>query len=378
MTTIVEKIINPINDWYQSSGVRAFWDWWRDALLAWVPETKRQQIFPKQEKLLITGTGEDVQLWLNSDQGASTLASDETVVDKQWWHQLSHHVAQTDVDSHVSYLLSEQDVLIREVAMPTAALSNIDAVLKYELDKYIPFNPQDVVFASRPLASEEGAEKTPVQLVVAQKVLIESIEKDASTKGVQLSAIDVNVGDEGAPDVLGVNLLSAELRKKKDWSKIKLNVALLFLVGIMVWFVMFNSLENKKEKIERIEAQTDEWRNDARRAKLLETELNDSIQAANFLGNKKTHASSTLGVLNELTRKIPQNSYLTRIILDEDKLEIVGQSDNANALVPILNESSLWFEPQIVGQVMPDARTGKEKFTIKAALKAPEEIADEA
>jgi general secretion pathway protein L len=51
-------------------------------------------------------------------------------------------------------------------------------------------------------------------------------------------------------------------------------------------------------------------------------------------------------------------------------MEIVGQSDNANALVPILNDSDTWYEPKIVGNVRPDPRSGKEQFTIKAELQA--------
>ena len=378
MTTIVEKIISPINDWYQTSGVRAFWVWWSDSLMEWVPESKRKQMFPKQEQLFITGDADSIALWVESSNVISQMSEDSSLVDKQWWHQLNHHVAQSDVESKVSYLIENQHVLVREVAMPTAALSNIEAVIKYELDKYIPFNPQDVVFACRPMPAEEGVDKTPVQLVVVQKVLIEQIEKEAANKSVQLSAIDVNLGTESAPKALGVNLLSADLRKKKDWTKIKLNLVLLLAVLAMIWFVMFSSIENKNNKIERLETQTDEWRDDARRAKLLETELNESIQAANFLGDKKVNAPSAMAIMDELTRKIPQDSYLTRIILDEERIEIVGQSDNANALVPILNQSDLWFEPEIVGQVMPDARTGKEKFTIKAVLKAPEEAHNEA
>lgn len=378
MTTIVEKIVTPISDWYQTSGVRAFWDWWTESMMEWVPENKRKQFFPKQEQLLITGSEESIGLWVQNTDEVTQLPEDDSLVDNQWWHQLNHHVAQTDVESKVSYLIPNEHVLIREVAMPSAAISNIDSVLRYELDKYIPFNPQDVVFASQAMPTEDGAEKTPVQLVVAQKSIIDEIEKEASNKGVQLSAIDVNEGTVDAPKAMGVNLLTESLRKKKDWSNIKLNLMLLTAVIVMIWFVMFNSIENKTDKIERLESQTDEWRKDARRAKLLETELNDSIKAANFLGDKKENAASAIAIINELTRMIPQSSYLTRVILDDERIEIVGQSDNANALVPILNQSELWFEPEIVGQVMPDARTGKEKFTIKAALKAPEETENEA
>jgi len=73
-------------------------------------------------------------------------------------------------------------------------------------------------------------------------------------------------------------------------------------------------------------------------------------------------------MVHELNQKIPQNTYLSRIIIDNERMEVVGQSENANALVPILNESDTWYEPKIVGNVRPDPRSGKEQFTIKAEL----------
>ena len=191
------------------------------------------------------------------------------------------------------------------------------------------------------------------------------------TKGLQLSSIDVNVGTAEAPVALGVNFLPKEIRKKKDWTKIKWNAGLLLAVLALLWFVMYSSLDNKRAKIASLDEQVSILKKDARRAKLLETELNDSIQAANFLGNLKKNTPSRMLIFKELTQKIPVNTYLTRIMIDHERLEVVGQSDNANSLVPILNQSVMWYEPQIIGNVTVDARTGKEKFTIKSEFKPP-------
>ncbi len=377
MTTFAEKIINPLSEWYRTSVVKSFWEWWTSSLLEWVPENKRKLLFPNTEQIYILPDGDDAKLWIKQDSKVTILPNNE-VVESHWWHQLNHHVRSTDIKSMVSYLLSPEDVLIREITLPAAAAGNIGSVLQYELDKYIPFNKEDVIFSYQSLSDAENAEKIPVTLVVVQKSLIEKIEQEISNKSLQLAAIDVNVSDEKTPKAMGVNLLTESLRIKKDWTKVKVNLVFFIVLCLMVWFVMFNSLENKNQKIERLEVLADQLRGQARRAKLLETELEQSISAANFLGHKKTDTVSPVIIINELTRLIPKNSYLTRIILDDEKVEIVGQSDNANALVPILNQSKLWFEPSIVGQVMPDARTGKEKFTIKADLKLSEEVNDEA
>ena len=73
---------------------------------------------------------------------------------------------------------------------------------------------------------------------------------------------------------------------------------------------------------------------------------------------------------------VPANTYLTRIIIDNERVEVVGESENANALIPILNQSVTWHQPEVVGNVTQDVRTGREKFTIKSSLLAAEETED--
>jgi general secretion pathway protein L len=73
--------------------------------------------------------------------------------------------------------------------------------------------------------------------------------------------------------------------------------------------------------------------------------------------------------MSDLTEKLPDHTYVTRLRVTDENLEIGGQSDNANSLIPILNQSSNWYSPQFKGPIRPDARTGKEIFTIEAGLK---------
>ncbi len=381
MMTYIEKIVDPITQWYQGSGIYAFMSWWTGELKALVPSEYRSNLFPDSVEVYVTEVeGEDdaVNIWQQNDDSLEILKFDDSVDGKEWWHQLNHYLGSTEVDTTVTCLLDESNVLIRNVAMPVAVFNEVDSVLTFELDKYIPFNADDVEFAYSKGEVVEGSEKFPVTLTAIKKPLLNGLIQSFETKGLQLSSIDVNVGTKESPHALGVNLLPKSLRKQKDWTKIKWNVGLLALVLLLLWFVMYSSLDNKQAKIESLEAQVAELRKDARRAKLIETELNASIEAANFLGNLKKETPSRLLMFHELTQKIPENTYLTRIMIDEERLEVVGESDNANALVPILNQSSLWYEPQIIGNVT-QGRTGKEKFTIRSEFKPADavEVSDE-
>lgn len=377
MTNYLEKITNPLNEWYQTSSTKAFFDWWTTELKQLVPEQYRDNLFPDSKEVLISqadGDGE-VNIWHQHHGQLQAVEFDDSVADKEWWHKLNHFVAGTDQETTVTYLIDEDRVLSREIAMPVVVANDIESVLQFELDKYIPFSADDVAYDFRKGPIEEGSEKFPVLLTAVRKQVLKDIIDDSEAKGLQLSAIDVNTGTAHEPKALGVNLLPKESRKKKDWTNLKWHGGLIAVALLMLGFVMYTSLQNKRDKIQSLEAQVTELRKDARRAKLIETQLNESIKAANFLGTLKQSITSRVLMLNELTQKIPEHTFLTRIVVDDEKLEVVGESDNANALVPILNQSELWYEPQIIGNVT-QGRTGKEKFTIKSELK-PTEVAEE-
>lgn len=370
MTNYLEKVIEPMNQWYQTSSIHAFFEWWLSELKSLVPQNYRENLFPDSKQVLISpaDVDEGVQIWQKHNNTMSLLEFDDSVQGKEWWHQLNHFVAGSDQETKVTYLLDESDVLSREVAMPVVVINDIDSVLSFELDKYLPFTSADVAYDFRKGKVEEGSEKFPVLLTAVKKERLKEIIEQTKNKGVKLSAIDVNAGTRDLPVAMGVNLMPKSLRKKKDWSSLKWHAGLAAVLLLLLSFVMYTSLKNKRLKIQSLEFQVNELKKDARRAKMIETQLNESIQAANFLGNLKQNMPSRVLMIGELTQKIPMNTYLTRILIDEEKLEVVGESDNANALVPILNKSELWYEPQIIGNVT-QGRTGKEKFTIKSNLK---------
>ncbi|WP_395374386.1 PilN domain-containing protein [Marinicella sp. W31] len=378
MTAIADKILKPIQDWYQTSTIKEFSDWWLGELKTFIPDQYQQQLFDRNRTLLLTKAEDNVELWWQNQNGSVPYESKGDAVQDDWWHLVNHAQADEELDTRVQYLLDENECLIRTVALPTAALSDLDSVLTYEMDKYVPYPSNEVVFDYQIEKVQEGMEKTPVKIAVVHKKVIDRMYKNISSKGIHLAGIDINIGAADKPRALGVNLLDQKLRKQKDWSLLRFNFILAAVTIALLVFVMYNSIHNKQVKLESLSVEVDELKKQARTARELESRLGDSIQAANFLNTQRSLSPQIMSMVTELTGDIPENTYLTRIMINEDRIELMGQSDNANALVPILNNSSQWYTPQVSGQILPDARTGKEKFTIKADLKRQEEEDEDA
>ncbi|MGI9435180.1 MAG: PilN domain-containing protein, partial [Geminicoccaceae bacterium] len=73
-------------------------------------------------------------------------------------------------------------------------------------------------------------------------------------------------------------------------------------------------------------------------------------------------------VLAELTRLIPDHSYVVQLRVKDSKIEISGLAQKASDLIAILDRSTILTSPQFRSPVTRDTRSGKERFQISVDL----------
>lgn len=375
----IEKLQYDFSEWYENSSVYQFMNWWTTGLKSFVPDNYQEKIFPQPIEIYITQSEQDIVVWKqhNTDmKKLSTIEDSENPEDteRQWWHLIQHTINQAEgrqVSTH--FLLSNEEALVRKIALPQAAKENLDEVIGFELDKYVPFNIEQVQLGYKIDREHTTDDKLLLDLAVIPKQKVLDVLQLCDDKSIFLDSIDVNLENEtNAPRSLGVNLLPSDKRKAKDFTNLKINAALSLIVIALVYFVMLTSLSNKQDKIDKLTVINEQLQKQARSSKLLNKELKSAIISSKFLQNKKLEHPAMMQIFSEVSSILPDNTYLTRFKLDHNKLEITGQSANANSLIPLLNESKNWYVPQFIGAVVPDPRSGKEKFTIKAELNEPQ------
>ena len=369
MSTI-DKLQNELSNWYETSSVGQFLRWWKSELMSFVPEKYQQQLFPQPINILLTQEHDKVLVWKNADDSFILESSDDD--DEMWWHKIQHIIKAAEGRRvNVVYLLSSKDALVRKIALPQAAKENLDEVIGFELDKYVPFKAEQVQLGYKIDQDNSNDDKIVLDLAVIPKQKVADVIALTEEKSIAIDALDVDIGEANRPSALGVNLLPEENRKERNYFNLKLNLGLLLLLFVLTYFVLYTSVAHKQEKVEQLTNINAELSKQAKKAKLLRKELKSVIVSSKFLNNKKKDSPSLVNILQEMTTRLPEDTYITRLKVNTDKLELTGQSNNASSLVPELDKSSSWYEPEIVGGVTEDRRTKKEKFTIKALLKEP-------
>ena len=374
----IERLQNDFNTWYEASSLSQFVRWWKTELKSLVPQKHHKKLFPQSIQVLLTQTKDEVSVWYNKNGKFEPYVNDENENQESWWHNVQHIINQADGKKvNVNYLLPNDEALIRKIALPQAAKENLDEVIGFELDKYVPFSADQVQLSYKIDKNNEDENKLLLDLAVIPKQKLTHVLNICDEKSIALDGIDINLDANGlTPSFLGVNLLPKEQRKIKDNFNLKLNAALVVVLIALIYFVMHTSVENKKQKITTLTDINAELQKQSRLSKTLKKELKTVIVSSRFLQNMKNDHPKIIAILSDITNILPDTTYLSKVTINSNDLKIEGLSNNANVLVPKLDKSSNWFVPQMDGITKPDSRTNKESFKIKADIKAPIEEDD--
>ena len=342
-------------------GTRSFLAWWRHALVSWLPARWRVLLGLAQDRLLLAWAGEEMQLQWQNVNGLHDLA------------RLPLPLHEADLERLLGIRLAALPrwlvlppglVLRRGMLLPAAAAQRLRDVVGFEVDRQTPFSAAAVRFDARLLGRRDDGQ-LEVELVAVPRPAFE--ESLAALGGLAAGLVGVDARDAGGVP-LGVNLLPLEQRRTRSapmrtWNLVLAAVAVLALAA-GAWQV----LANRREAAEAFSAQVDARAAEARKVAIQRDRLRDIVEGARFLDQARASRPTTVEVMDEVSRRLPDNTYLEKLAIEGDRLLLIGLSPEASALVGRLEGSSLWKSPALSGALQPDPRTRRDRFSLTADL----------
>src|SRR5579859_152049 len=121
-----------------------------------------------------------------------------------------------------------------------------------------------------------------------------------------------------------------------------------------------------------MQTQVDDMRADAQKIAQLRKQLEESTGAAGFLAKRKTDSVAIVDVVQDLTARIPDDTWLERFTIDNSgRVGIQGQSAKASSLIDVLQSSKMLTGANFQGVIQRDPATNKERFYMDAQLRTP-------
>ena len=348
------------------SGTGGFLSWWWIALASWLPPRVRQLLGMDRGRVLLLVEGEVLRLRLQRGDEIRELGSLPT---------LENFEAGTDplapvLDMRLAdlprwLLLPAGSSLRRRLPLPAAAAERLRDVVGFEIERQTPFAADAVAYDARVIARREGDGPIDAELVAVPRAALDPHLAALGPVAPLLAGIDV-AGADGVP--LQINLLPPALRQRTRDPWLTWNIAFAAVAVVAIALTLWQVLQNRRAAADRFDAEIARESAPARRAAAQRQELINLIEGQAFLKRTRSAYPTAVEVMDELSRRLPDGTYLEKLAIEDNRLTLIGLSNEAPALIGRLQDSKLWRSPALAGALQTDPTTHKDRFTLTAEV----------
>lgn len=350
--------------WATSPVPAALSRWWED-LLDLLPPSLARLWFPSARRLWLQLDGS--ALHPLEEAGRERVALPPVpLADGQGPTLLAAALQRRGVEGEVWLALPASQALVRTLSLPLAAEAQLEAVLRHEIDRQTPFSADQVVHAAQVLSRHPAEGQLRAELVVVPKDVLDGALMALGPLAARLSGVDVD--DAAHRAGRRRNLLPPALRVQRTERDARVRLVVLATAAVALLATGFVTLGNRERALAALEAQRDVAFDTARQARALRVQLDGAASAANFLAEQRQKRPTMLEVLDDLTRRLPDDVYLQRFSVEQGRVTLTGAARSAGSIVATLQGSPYLKGPALAGAVQQDRSTGRDGFTVVAEL----------
>ncbi|MEQ1528051.1 MAG: PilN domain-containing protein [Methylococcales bacterium] len=345
---------------------KKFLRWWGRELSFLVPEKIKHLVNEKQGVIIIRPVSD--QFELSYVLGEHTESLGMIARNESGQERFKMLLADDERLSKAQTVLrlTNQQVIEKELGLPSVAKENLHQVVGYELDRYTPFKAEEVYYAVKPVpdvVNEPG--QIRVNLLLTTRSVLDDIYKEVKALGCSPLFVDF---EEDANDFSQrgdyYNLLPYWLREKTAKSSQLLHAALVATVLLLLGTALVLPLWFQYQTVNVLQAKIDEIEPEAKKIKALQLEIDNIIEKTKKLIAEKNAAPQVVTVLNALSELIKDDTWLAYAQYSEGQLQIQGESPTAATLIAALEDSEYFADARFVSPVTQDKVSGLERFQI--------------
>ena len=262
--------------------------------------------------------------------------------------------------------LPRDKVLQKSIRLPLATEENLREVLGFEMDRHTPFKSGDVFYDFRLVERDDEAQQIEVELAVAPRAVVDGALR--ATREFGLNAVSVEIaGDDPARDHV-FNLLPLEQNDGKGGS----GGGLIFVLGLLALLLgalaVYIPIDRERSEASRLLGRVAAAKAEAELAARLRDEIGETIEISGFLVGKKRQSPTVIEVLAELTRLLPDDTWLLQFQLRDSNITVAGFSASASDLVGVIERSPYFRGATFRSIVAQDVESGLERFQLSAVV----------
>ncbi len=345
--------------------IQSFFSWWGEELYTFVPDGLKKVLGQSTEHILVKKDQTGIIVSVVGTKRVRRLAElpsdedNELAVTKL----MQNHPGLSSAE--VILELKPSQVLSREIQLPLAARNNIHQVVAYELDRYTPFTADQVYYDVQITGKDAEAGQLTAQLAVIPKQKLDDLCEELIACGLHPTTARLIDQNQSSP---AFNLLPNELRPSISSMPKIISCAVGLLLLVMLLGLLLVPRWFEQRVIDDLEQEVNTVSKVANEVQVLTKRVETQLHETNFLLNKKRTQPVVVFMLEDLTKRMPDTTWLSYLQYKNSDLQVRGESTDASSLIALIEASPVFHNTRFVSPVTRNSASNTDRFQLSMAV----------
>lgn len=267
--------------------------------------------------------------------------------------------------SRAEMILRANRFLFRPLELPKRAVEFLDGIVRAQIDRLTPWTAGEAVFSWTPPV-DAANDRIGLTIAATARALVAPYVQAIADVGAA-SVVVLTVPADAEPQSAPIKVFEQRARGVFEIDRIRRALVAVFMMsGLAATAAMgysavaLDSLDTEQQTLSQKIA--------TRRA-ALRTGPDFAASAQRMLERRKQSTPSSVIVLEALSQILPDHTYVTELHVEGDKLQIVGLTRDAPALIALIEQSQHFTRATFYAPTTRTPGESGERFHIEARIK---------
>jgi len=302
------------------------------------------ELGPGQARLY-QGVGPGRQLLVELEEPSSQLL--EAIV-----------MAHKEAEPRTRLSLPREWVVTRNLSLPSQASNNLRQVIGYEIDRFTPFQGDQVYYGYRLTEHQAKPGRITVELALCRREPLQAWLKRMQQVG---APVDRVFWPEAWPEA---NLLTEGEMPRSRSGLLGIDNLLIFLLMALVAAALVGPLWQRTKVLDGLEKELVLLKGRAKEVDSLREAIEQAHQGSMAVLERKATQSAMTDLLRELTDRLPDGTWVENLEFQGKEVQIRGESTHSAALIGLLEQAAAFSGVSFRSPVSQVPNTDRERFHI--------------
>ncbi len=267
--------------------------------------------------------------------------------------------------SRAEMVLNANRFLFRPLELPKRAVEFLDGIVRAQIDRLTPWTPGEAVFSWTP-PTDTPNDRIELTIAATARALVAPYVQAIADLGVASVAV-LTVPADAGPHAAPIKVFEQRARGVFEIDRIRRTLVASFLISGLAAAITMGYSAFALDSLDA-EQQALSQKISARRA-ALRASPEFTVSAQRMLERRKQSTPSNVIVLEALSQILPDHTFVTELRIEVDKLQIVGVTRDAAALIALIEQSPHFTSARFYAPTTRTPGDPGERFHIEAKVK---------